>query len=216
LKSSNAERLITGLLGLGLLALGLRQAGLRRVNAAELSRLYQAGFCRSSVALLAMADCAPVEAAELRRRLDRADTVRRFDPERLRATKPFAVSDDGRFWPASASVGPSAALELRWDGEESGSLQVQPYDAPAWSAPLRSRQLVRPDASAYSGLVAYYDLGRVWIADVRGRKFQSLVQEPLLEQGGVLRFSADGTALEFYARTAGRWQAQYLYVLKDR
>jgi hypothetical protein len=215
LKSSSAERPLLALLGLALAAWCGHRAVHRRLDAAELARLYQAGFCRSSVALLAVSDCAPVEAAVLRRRLERADTVRRYDPERLRATKPFAVADDGRFWPASANVGPLAFVRVTWDGEESGRLELRPFDAPAWSVPLRSRQLVQPDGSGTSGLVAYYDLGRVWIADVHGRKFQSLTQAPDLEQGGVLRFSADGTALAFYAHAQRRWMAQDLYVLKE-
>jgi hypothetical protein len=203
------------LLGLVLLGWAGHAATLRRVDAPELARLYQAGFCRGAVALLAVADCAPVEAAVLRRRLERAETVCRYDPERLRATRPFVLADDGRFWPASATVGPLAFMKVVWDGAESGRLELQPFDAPAWAAPLRSRQLVQPDWSASSGLVAYYDLGRVWIADVRGHKFQSLSQEPALELGGVLRFSADGTALAFYAHSQRRWMAQDLYVLKE-
>ena len=179
MKSSGASLPRLGLLGLVLLAWAGQRATLRRLDAPELARLYQAGFCRGSVALLAAADCAPVEAAVLRRRLERAETVSRYDPERLRATRPFAVADDGRFWPASANVGPAAFLRLDWEGEESGRLELRPFDAPAWNAPLRSRQLVQPDWSATSGLVANYDLGRVWIADVRGRKFQSLLSAPL-------------------------------------
>jgi hypothetical protein len=213
--SSAADRPWLGLLGLLLLGWAGHRAAQRRLDARELARLYQAGFCRGSVALLTEADCAPVEAAVLRRRLERAQTVSRYDPERLRATRPFALADDGRFWPASANVGPGAFMSVSWDGEESGRLELRPFDAPAWSAPLRSRQLVQPDWSASSGLVAYYDLGRVWIADVRGRKFQSLVQEPELEQGGMLRFSGDGTALAFYAHSQRRWMAQDLYVLKE-
>jgi hypothetical protein len=103
-----------------------------------------------------------------------------------------------------------------WDGEESGQIQIRPIGAPAWRQPTRSQGLVLPDWSAMSGLVAYYDLGRVWIADVKGRKHQSLVQEPQLEQGGQLRFSADGTALAFYYSGAQRWISQDLYVLVEK
>lgn len=204
-----------GLLG-WLLAAGLGwNLAHRGLDAAELARLYQAGFCRPSVALLPLSRVSTLEAEVLRRRLARADTVRRFDPERLRATAPYALADDGRFWPSSAGAPLLAGWHLRWDGSESGVLRVQPYGAQAWQVPLRSQALVAPDASAYSGLVAYFDLGRVWIADVGGKRFQSLVQEPDLEQGGVLKFSADGTTLAFYFNQGGRWMVQDLYVLKD-
>ena len=202
-------------MGLLLFAWGGHRLVTLRLSAADLARLYQAGFCRGSVALLPVSDCAPVQAAVLRRRLLRAETVSRYDPERLRATRPFPIADDGRFWPASATVGPSATMTLTWEGSQGGRLELRPFDASAWGAPLRSQELVRPDWSANSGLVAYYDLGRVWIADVRGHKFQSLVQAPQLEQGGVLRFSADGTALAFYSDSQRRWMAQDLYVLKE-
>ncbi|HXB98245.1 MAG TPA: hypothetical protein VNZ54_09340 [bacterium] len=216
MKSSDVKALLLALLGLGLFGLGAQRLGQRRVGAAELARLYQAGFCGVSVHLIPAADCSPLEAAVLRRRLERADIVRRYDPERLRATTPFTLQDDGRFWAASAAAPPSAFMRLDWGGSESGQLELQPWDGPAWQVPLRSKALVLPDWSAYSGLVAYYDLGRVWIADLHGKKFQSLVQEPLLENGGVLKFSADGTALAFYFHANHQWLAQNLYVLKGR
>jgi hypothetical protein len=216
LKSFDVRAQLLGLIGLCLLGYGGWKLGQRRVGAAELARLYQAGFCRASVNLIGAAECSPVEAAVLRKRLERADIIRRYDPERLRATKPFALADDGRFWAASAAAPPMAFLRLDWDGSESGQLELQPWDGPSWQVPLRSKSLVLPDWSAYSGLVAYFDLGRVWIADIHGKKFQSLVQEPLLENGGVLKFSADGTALAFYFHANRVWLAQNLYVLKGR
>jgi hypothetical protein len=63
--------------------------------------------------------------------------------------------------------------------------------------------------------VAYYDLGRVWIVDVTGKRYQSLVQEPLLDEGGILKFSADGTALAFYFSADESLLAQNLYVLAE-
>jgi len=216
LKSYDVKALLLGCLGLCLFSAGAWRLGQRRLGAPELARLYQAGFCGVSVNLIDAADCSPVEAAVLRKRLERADVIRRYDPERLRATKPFALQDDGRFWAASAAPPPSAFMRLDWPGSESGQLELRPWDGPAWQVPLRSKSLVLPDWSAYSGLVAYYDLGRVWIADIHGKKFQSLVQEPLLENGGVLKFSADGTALAFYFHADHRWLAQNLYVLKGR
>lgn len=216
MKSSGADRPWLGLLGLALLALGLRAALQRHLDAAELARLYQAGFARSAVALLPVSRVAPNERAVLIKRLERATAVASFDPERLRAVPPQPLSDDGRFWPFSSDLAPPAGLRVHWDGGESGEISVTPYGAPAWKQHTRSQGLVQPDWSALSGLVAYYDLGRVWIADIKGTKHQSLVQEPQLEQGGQLRFSADGTALAFYYSGAQRWISQDLYVLVEK
>jgi hypothetical protein len=216
LKSSGAEHPWLGFLGLLLLGLALRAALHWQLDAGELARLYQAGFARNAVALLDAASVAPNEAEVLRKRLERALAVSAHDPERLRAVPPYAVSDDGRYWPFSSDLAPAAAWRLDWDGAESGVLQVSPRGMAPWRQSTRSQALVRPDWSAFSGLVAYYDLGRVWIADVSGLRHQSLVQEPALEQGGQLRFSADGTALAFYDRNGRRWMAQDLYVLLER
>lgn len=206
---------MTGLLGLALgavLALAFCQ---RRADGALLADLYQAGFARSAVRLLPLSGASPQEAAELRARLSRADIVCSFDPEHLRATPPFAVDADSRFWPATNDFHPPAQIDVEWDGEESGELTVQPEQGPEWKAPLRSKGLVEPDWSPYSGLVAYYDLGRVWIVDVKGKRYQSLVQEPLLDEGGILKFSADGTALAFYFHADKSLLAQNLYVLAE-
>jgi hypothetical protein len=198
------------------LALGLRAALRRQLDAAELARLYQAGFARPAVALLAVSRVAPNERAVLIKRLERAAAVASFDPERLRAVPPYPLSDDGRFWPFSSDLAPLAGLRVDWDGGESGELTVTPFGSEPWRQSTRSQGLVLPDWSAASGLVAYYDLGRVWISDIKGTKHQSLVQEPQLEQGGQLRFSADGTALAFYYSGAERWISQDLYVLVER
>jgi hypothetical protein len=216
LKSSGVDRPWLGLLGLLLLGWGLRSAVQRQLDAAELARLYQAGFARPAVALLSVSQVAPNEREVLVKRLERASAVASFDPERLRAVAPYPLSDDGRYWPFSSDLSPAAIWQVDWDGEESGVIRVKPQGAPEWRQPTRSQGLVLPDWSAMSGLVAYYDLGRVWIADVKGRKHQSLVQEPQLEQGGQLRFSADGTALAFYYRGAQRWISQDLYVLVEK
>lgn len=216
MKSSGDERPWLGLLGLVLLGLGLRAAVERRLDADDLARLYQAGFGRNAVALLPLAEIAPPERAVLERRLERAAAVAAHDPERLRAVPPYPVRDDGRYWPLTSDLVPPARWAMRWDGFESGVLSVRPRKGAAWRQPTRSQALVRPDWSAFSGLVAYYDLGRVWIADVNGRRHQSLVQAPGLEQGGQLRFSADGTALAFYENATGRWSAQDLYVLLEK
>jgi hypothetical protein len=216
LKSSNAERPWLGLLGLAALAWGLRAAVHHQLDAVELARLYQAGFARPAVALLPASQVAAAEREVLLKRLERASAVAAYDPERLRAVPPYPLLDDGRFWPFSSDLSPPALWQMDWEGEESGVLRITPQGAPAWKQPTRSQGLVQPDWSAMSGLVAYYDLGRVWIADVSGRKHQSLVQEPQLEQGGQLRFSADGTALAFYYRGAQRWISQDLYVLVEK
>lgn len=216
MKSSDAEHSWLGWLGLCLLAWGLRAALHHRLDAADLARLYQAGFARPAVALLSQTPVAPNERAVLQRRLERASAVSAQDPQRLRAIPPYALSDDGRFWPLSSDLSPAARWDLDWSGAESGELRVYPLGGKPWKQTLRSEAPVLPDWSAFSGLVAYYDLGRVWIADVQGRHFQSIVQEPGLEQGGQLRFSADGTALAFYYRGAQRWMAQDLYVLVER
>lgn len=216
MKSSGAEHPWLGLFGLVLLALGLRAALHWQLDASELARLYQAGFARNAVTLLDATVVAPHEADVLRKRLERAIAVSAHDPERLRAVPPYAVSDDGRYWPFSSDLAPPAAWRLNWDGAESGVLQISPRGASPWRQSTRSQALVRPDWSAFSGLVAYYDLGRVWIADVSGLRHQSLVQEAALEQGGQLRFSADGTALAFYDKRGRRWMAQDLYVLLER
>ncbi len=187
-----------------------------RLSAPELARAYQCGFATAAVTLggsKSFASASSVEQSVLSRRLERARIVSAYDPERLRAVPPFVLFNDGRFWPYAGDVLPRASMHLRWDGAESGELTIQPYGAEAWSVPLRSKHLVRPDWSPFSNLVAYYDLGRVWIVDVKGKRFQSLVQEPLLDEGGVLRFSADGTALAFYFNADQRWKAQDLYVL---
>jgi hypothetical protein len=202
-----------GLLGLLMLAAFGRWALHYQVDGADLARIYQAGFARSAVALIPASSADALQAQVLQRRLQRSDVVRAYDPERLRATLPFILAADGRFWPAANDIQPHARMDVRWDGAESGQLKVKPFGGKAWDVPLRSRGLVRPDWSAYSGLVAYYDLERVWIADVEGKKFQSLVQAPELDEGGVLKFSADGTALAFYFHFDGRWKAQDLYVL---
>lgn len=215
MKSSGAERPCLGLLGLLLLAGMLRMAARRGLDAGELARLYQSGFARNAVALLPLSSLADSERGVLERRLQRAVTVSAHDPERLRAVPPHPLSGDGRFWPALGELVPPAGWRLRWDGQESGELSIRPEGAPAWKVPLRSLDLVRPDWSPFSGLVAYYDLGRVWIADVNGRRFQSLVQEPLLDRGGAIRFSADGTAVAFYFHENGRWLSQDLYVLVE-
>lgn len=216
MKSSDAEpRPWLGLLGLAFFAWLGWQAGRSDLDARQLAGIYQAGFARVAVKLIPLAHIAPTQADVLRRSLERADVVCSYDLEHLRAVPPFALADDGRFWTAMSDIHPRATMELRWDGSESGSLTIRPQGLPAWQVPLRSKDLVRPDWSPYSGLVAYYDLGRVWIADVQGKKFQSLVQEPLLDEGGRLRFSADGTSLAFYFHADRNWKGQYLYVLKE-
>jgi hypothetical protein len=206
-----------GFLGLLLLAAALPWILNRRVDGAVLARAYQCGFASPAVTLGQSQGSGTNggEQAVLSRRLERARIVSSYDPEHLRAVPPFTLINDGRFWPYAADAHPQANLRLRWDGSESGELYVQPYDGVAWSVPLRSKNLVQPDWSPYSNLVAYYDLGRVWIVDVQGRRFQSLVQEPLLDEGGRLRFSADGTALAFYFEADQRWKAQDLYVLSE-
>ena len=183
--------------------------------APDLARAYQCGFAAPAVTLgqSNAAQATDAQQAVLGRRLERARIVSAYDPERLRAVPPFTLVNDGRFWPYAGDVHPRASLKLRWDGAENGELTVSPYAAPPWTVPLRSKGLVRPDWSPFSNLVAYYDLGRVWIVDIYGRRYQSLVQEPLLDEGGVLRFSADGTALAFYFNADKRWKAQDLYVL---
>ncbi len=216
MKPSGADRPAWALLGIAMLAALGAGAAHRRMNGAELERFYQCGYARPAVALLPLADIAPVEAAGLVKRLNRANVVFRFDPEKLRATPAVPLVDDGTFWPAKLDLCPRAGMRLRWDGAESGELAVSPEGAPAWKVALRSKEFVRPAWSAFSGLIAYYDMGRVWIADVRGRRFQSVSVEPRLEDGGNLKFSADGTALEFYSDRDRTWKAQFLYVLKGR
>lgn len=216
MRPSDARLPWPGLLGLAMLAV-LGWSALRyRTDGETLARIYQAGFARSAVVLVEASHADSLQAQVLTRRLERSDIVRAYDPERLRATLPFLLTADGRFWPAANDIQPHARMQVRWDGAESGELKVTPFGGKAWNVPLRSRGLVRPDWSAYSGLVAYYDLERVWIADVEGKKFQSLAWAPLLDEGGVLKFSADGTALAFYFHQDGRWKAQDLYVLADR
>jgi hypothetical protein len=205
-----------GLLGIALAAYLALVFCQHRLDGADLTRIYQAGFARSAVRLLPVSDASPRQALELRRRIERADIVCTFDPERLRATPPYLLVDDGRFWPATNDAHPLASMDLRWDGTESGELTVRPENGREWKAPLRSKGLVQPDWSAYSGLVAYYDLGRVWIVDVGGKRYQSIVQEPLLDEGGILKFSADGTALQFYFHADKVGMAQELYVLEGR
>lgn len=213
---SSGDKPWLGLLGLLLLALGYRAVLQQRLDAVAMARLYQAGFGRNVVALLPLADLSLNERAVLERRLERAVAVSAHDPQRLRAVAPYPLGDDGRYWPFTSDLSPAARWDLRWHGAESGRLSVTPRIGKAWQQELRSQALVQPDWSAFSGLVAYYDLGRVWIADVNGTRFQSLVQEPALEQGGRLRFSADGTALAFYYRGAQRWMSQDLYVLVEK
>ena len=216
MRPSDAKTPWAGFLGLGLLA-ALGWSALRyQVDGLALARIYQAGFARAAVALVPASTADGLQAQVLARRLERSDVVRAYDPERLRATLPFSLAADGRFWPAANDIQPHARMDVRWDGAESGQLTVTPFGGKPWNVPLRSRGLVRPDWSAYSGLVAYYDLDRVWIADVEGRRFQSLVQEPRLDEGGVLKFSADGTALAFYFHSDNAWKAQDLYVLAER
>jgi hypothetical protein len=214
-KSSAVNGAWAALLGWGLGLLGAALCVQRSLSAPELARSYQYGFAEAAVTLgqSQSANATGEEQAVLTRRLERARIVSAYDPERLRAVPPFTLVNDGRFWPYAGDVHPRASMELRWDGAESGQLTVRPYGLAPWSAPLRSKRLVRPDWSPFSNLVAYYDLGRVWIVDIQGRRFQSLVQEPLLDEGGVLRFSADGTALAFYFNADQTWKAQDLYVL---
>ena len=203
-------------LGGAALAVTLGLLGLRHdIEAPDLARAYQTGFAAPAVNLggSSAAVASGNEQAVLNRRLERARIVSAYDPERLRAVPPFVLFNDGRFWPYAGDVMPRATLRLDWSGKESGQLFIRPYGGEAWSVPLRSKRLVRPDWSPFSNLVAYYDLGRVWIVDVKGKRFQSLVQEPLLDEGGVLRFSADGTALAFYFSADQKWKAQDLYVL---
>jgi hypothetical protein len=216
-KSSAVNGPWVGLLGLGLGLGGALFLAQRGLSAPDLARSYQCGFASAAVSLgqSQAASASGQEQAVLTRRLERARIVSAYDPERLRAVPPFALINDGRFWPYAGDVHPRASLDLHWDGAESGLLTVRPYGGAPWSAPLRSKHLVRPDWSPFSNLVAYYDLGRVWIVDVQGRRFQSLVQEPLLDEGGVLRFSADGTALAFYFDADQTWKAQDLYVLAE-
>jgi hypothetical protein len=202
---------LAGLLGLAYLADGWR------LSATDLARAYQTGFAAAAVTLGGAEPgiTTPQEQALLQRRLERARIVSAYDPEHLRAVPPFLLIDDGRFWPYAGDVHPRAEMRLRWDDGAGGELSITPYGGTPWKQPLRSKRLVRPDWSPVSNLVAFYDLGRVWIVDVSGRRMQSLVQEPLLDQGGVLRFSADGTALAFYFDADQRWKALDLYVLKE-
>jgi hypothetical protein len=212
---SSAETPVLGLLGLALGALAALFFSRQAISGADLVRLYQDGFARAAIRLLPLSSATTHEADVLRRLQERADVVCAFDPERLRATPPFVLADNGRFWPAANDFHPSARIQVRWDGSESGELSVWPEEGPPWRAALRSKGMVQPDWSPYSGLVAYYDLGRVWIVDVTGKRYQSLVQEPLLDEGGVLKFSADGTALEFYFHANKSWMGQHLFVLQE-
>lgn len=214
-KSSAANAPWAGLLGAVVTAVLILAALRHSLQAPELARAYQCGFASAAVTLgqSQAAVASSNEQALLKRRFERANIVSAYDPERLRAVPPFVLVNDGRFWPYAGDAQPRASMRLRWDGGESGELFIRPYGSEPWSVPLRSKRLVRPDWSPFSNLVAYYDLGRVWIVDVKGKRFQSLVQEPLLDEGGVLRFSADGTALAFYFNADQRWKAQDLYVL---
>jgi hypothetical protein len=216
LKSFAVER---GLGLLGLLLLGALYGGASRwrLDGQDLARLYQSGYALNTLRLLEISTASPMEREVLRRRVERARTVSAHDPERLRAVAPYPLQDDGRFWPLLGGATPAARWRLRWNGNPGeGELVLQPLKGSAWRVPLRSKGLVRPDWSAFSRLVAFYDLGRVWIADVDGKKFQSLVQEPELDRGGVLKFSADGTALAFYFHNDRTWLSQDLYVLVER
>jgi hypothetical protein len=183
-----------------------------RPSASDLARLYQAGFARPAVRLAALAAIEPEKAAYLEAKLARARVVAGYNPERLRASEPFLLRDDGLFWPSLNDLAPAAQASYELLAAGGACLSVAPEDSKPWSVNVRSSG-VRPDWSAASNLVAYYDLGRVWIADVQGRHFQSIALEPALEKGGALRFSADGTALEVYTETDGVWRAQDLYVL---
>jgi hypothetical protein len=202
---------LAALLGLVYLASG------HQLTAPDLARAYQNGFAAAAVKLGGEEPgiTTAIQQTVLQRRLERARIVGAYDPEHLRAVPPFVLIDDGRFWPYAGDVHPRAEMRLRWDGVESGELSITPYGGTPWKQPLRSKGLVRPDWSPVSNLVAFYDLGRVWIVDVSGRRMQSLVQEPMLDEGGVLRFSADGTALAFYFNVDRRWKALDLYVLKE-
>ncbi len=215
--SSDAEHPWLGCLGLVLLVLGLRGAVQHRVDAAELARFYQAGFAHNAVALLPLTPVSPVEREVLQRRLERAVAVSAHNPLRLRAVPPYPLGDDGRYWPATSDLAPPARWRLRRSGSENAKLHIALHgQAPTAPFETRSERLVMPDWSPFSRLVAYYDLGRVFISDLEGLHMQSLVQVPELEQGGQLRFSADGTALAFYYRGAQRWTAQDIYVLVER
>lgn len=215
MRPSAAEK---ALAAVGVLLAGLGARALLRLpgpDGPELARLYQHGFGASVQALAQAPGVSPAQREELAKRWLRARTLARHDPEDLRATPPFILRDDGRFWPKSSDVHPTGSMVVSGQGA-SRQLRISPYGGAPWSVPLRSAFQVAPDWSPVSGLVAYFDLGRIWIADVAGRKYQSLASVPELEQGGELRFSADGNSLAFQPRHGGAWKAVDFYALRLR
>jgi hypothetical protein len=84
------------------------------------------------------------------------------------------------------------ALEARSGGWD---FKVLPWDSAAWKAPSDSGGRVEPCAYPANGRVAYYNLGRIWISDLDGRRMQSLQHVPLLEEGGRLFWDYGGTRL---------------------
>lgn len=199
MKSSN-NPLWPGLLGLALFALVGHSLARHRVREADLEAALRLGYARPSGTLSKSEALAKGDAADLGwlSPLDRAFQIQVSAADRLRIDFP----QDQELILLETDVQPRAQWGLA-SRDAGWEIRIRPWDSAPWSAPSNSGAAVLPAAYPPNGRIAYYDLGRIWIADLNGMKMQSLQHVPLLEQGGQLFWDYAGTRLCWMGSLSG-------------
>lgn len=189
-----------GLLGLVLAALGVNFLGHYQVHEADLEAALRLGYARPAGLLSKSSVLSRVDVADLGwlSPLDHAFKIQISAADRLRVDVP----QEQDLILLETDVMPQAYYGLFWN-EKGWEVRVKPWQGEAWSAPCNSGGPVHPAVYPANGRIAYYDLGRIWIADLNGLKMQSIQHVPLLENGGQLYWDYGGTRLCWLGSVSG-------------
>ncbi len=209
MKSSADQVKWPGLLGLLLLGWGLWRLAIHQASPSEIEAALRLGYARSA-AKLAQAGLAGGQGGWLKS-FERALGVQLAAADRLKVEPPL----EDELVMLETDVMPAASYRLEFASGGLWSLQVRPWRGKSWQAPSHSGGAVRPAAYPANGRVAYYDLGRIWIADLQGLRMQSLKHVPLLEKGGALMWDYAGTRLCWMGDFAPEAAAVELGAMKE-
>jgi hypothetical protein len=196
----SAEPLWPGLLGLALAAWGIIALAHYRLQERDLEAALRLGYARPAATLSKSEALSRGDSPDLGwlSPLDRAFKIQLSAADRLR----IDVPQEQDLILLESDVMPQARYRL---AEVPGGweIQVRPWQGQAWSAPSNSGGRVGPAVYPANGRVAYYDLNRIWIADLNGLKMQSLQHVPLLQDGGQLFWDYGGTRLCWMGSLSG-------------
>lgn len=189
-----------GLLGLLLALLGIRYLAHYRVREADLGAALRLGYARPAEMLSksTLLDRTDVSDLGWLSPLDRAFQIQISAADRLRVDVP----QEQELILLETDVMPQASYGL-FDKDHGWEIRVRPWYGESWSAPSNSGARVEPAVYPANGRIAYYDLGRIWIADLNGLKMQSLQHVPLLQNGGQLYWDYAGTRLCWMGSLSG-------------